>query len=241
MTKRNSMLAKYYIFIGVVILAVVLYRNFDDLLDKAKSLRPVPAGPSVSRGSAPPSTQAPPVAGTGRGSGSVQQAIQPPPGNQTIGKLIDAKQGNHFGPVVPVMDGEDRQLFRDHFKAKLASPEYISRKNRKGIPRTYQGYPEEALIKQDRARIAARIKTPDGVTPISIPVTSLKPPSIDGRVEAGEWQDAIEIPIGGTNFNTRILLLSDGRRLYLACRVPDDSTEAGYDQFRFYYHWLFSR
>ena len=56
-----------------------------------------------------------------------------------------------------------------------------------------------------------------------------------GHLARKEWDGAIEIPNAGGS-RTKLLLLSDGRELFFAADVAEDTTTGGYDQFRVYFH-----
>ena len=155
---------------------------------------------------------------------------------EPFGIPVDLYGIQRFGPVPKNIDPAAQQQFRDHFAAKLKNPDYIARNNRRGIPTEYQDYPEEVLIKHDRARVAAKMQAPKGTVPVEIPVIAGKSPVIDGHVDPKEWGEAIVLPAGGADVRTRIYLIADAERLYLACTAPDDTTETGFDQFRFYFH-----
>lgn len=123
------------------------------------------------------------------------------------------------------------------YARKLANPDYLAWKNRPGIPRDVQHFPEEAAIKAARSRLAAKIRPPAGITPYPIPLNREQPPpTIDGYLSPGEWDYALEIPIGVAGADTRLLLRADQGNLYLAADAPRDRTASGYDQLRFYLH-----
>ena len=61
-------------------------------------------------------------------------------------------------------------------------------------------------------------------------------PSIDGRFGEHEWQDALAVAIGINNADTTLYLMADDSHLYIACDAENETTEGGYDQFRFYIH-----
>jgi len=125
----------------------------------------------------------------------------------------------------------------DHaYEAKLANPEYVTWKSLPGLPSTYQNFAEEKDIKKTRSQLASRVSASEGLIPETIPTYSGSPPTIDGRIEPSEWKMATSIPIGLDDSNTRLFLISEGKRLYVACDVPADTTGKGYDQFRFYFH-----
>lgn len=227
-SEKNNGLKTYYIIIGIILLAVYLYDKYGDSLDLDKLQERFEQ-------ELPLQTDRETIREEKRK--AMQQAQQPlplPQPQKPFGRDIDFYTVQRFGPVIPD-DGQNQILFRQHYAAKLANRAYIKSKNRRGLPKGYQDYPEEELIKEIRSRIAAQLATPEGVSPAVIPIIST-PPAVDGNVSPAEWNDAIALSIGGSETGTRIYLASDGKQLYLACTVPDDQTTMGYDQFRFYYH-----
>jgi hypothetical protein len=129
-----------------------------------------------------------------------------------------------------------RKAFVEAYKAKFANPAYIKLLKQKGFPDGYQDFPEERGIKYARAAIARALAPPEGIKPIVIPMLKGQAPMIDGVIEVGEWSEAAAINVGGTDYKTTLLLSSDGKRLFLACDVPDEPIAESYDQFRFYFH-----
>ncbi|MBI2993909.1 MAG: hypothetical protein HYY48_07010 [Gammaproteobacteria bacterium] len=249
MAQDSSTLRQVYFVVGVILVLVLLNERFgdtskiSDFWNQAFQERE----PETSPGTSPPA----PAAAL-RTVKSVEPALpaQPPETvaeppavspaaprmEEPFGIPVDVYRIQRFGPVPKNVDPAGQQQFRDHFAAKLRNPDYIARNNRKGIPTDFQDYPEEALIKQDRARVAAKMEAPKNTTPVDIPILSGKSPVIDGFVDPNEWGEAIVLPAGGADIRTRIYLVADGKRLYLACTAPDDTTETGFDQFRFYFH-----
>ncbi|HYB70339.1 MAG TPA: hypothetical protein VEH80_06715 [Candidatus Bathyarchaeia archaeon] len=127
-------------------------------------------------------------------------------------------------------DAERLQLV---LAAKLANPAYVRWQHRESYRQTYQTFDEEALFKEIRSDVAARVTAPAGVEPVRIPLAAGHPPTIDGRVAELEWREAARIEL---EKGTVLYALSDGRWLYVAADVPSDTTEEGFDQLRFYYH-----
>lgn len=245
MAQNDNTVKQFYFVVAVILVLVLLNDRFGDRLNidefwkqsfqktapETSPVTPLPAPVAVPQTVKPlePVVPAPTPE-------TLAQPPAAPPMEEPFGTPVDLYSIQRFGPVPTNIDPAGQQQFREHFAAKLANPDYIARNNRKGIPTDYQDYPEEALIKQDRARIAAKIKAPANTTPVTIPVTSDKAPVIDGYVDPNEWGEAIVLAVGGTGIRTRIYLIADGKRLYLACTAPDDTTATGFDQFRFYYH-----
>jgi len=124
----------------------------------------------------------------------------------------------------------------DAYAAKLANADYVAWKSQSGIPTTYQAFPEEEAIKSARSLLASRVSAPEGVVSVRVPTSVTGVPNVDGRIDEGEWDRAVAIPIGIDGSDTRLRLVADGKHLYLACDVPGDTTGKGYDQFRFYFH-----
>ncbi len=126
--------------------------------------------------------------------------------------------------------------FEQAYAAKLRNPEYLVFKSKSGLPKQYQSFSEEFEIKAARARIANSLIAPPGVTPTEIPMLDNPQIAIDGFFSSQEWDDALSVPIGIDGASTRLFLAADAEHLYLACDVPEETTDRGYDQFRFYFH-----
>ena len=121
------------------------------------------------------------------------------------------------------------------FQAKLANPEYVSWKSRRG-PSGVQRFPEEWQIKSLRAAMASKLQPPAGIRPLKIPLACSDAPQIDGEFAEGEWNSALALSMVPEVNRTELRILSDGRRLFLACDVPGETTAGGWDQLRFYIH-----
>jgi hypothetical protein len=133
--------------------------------------------------------------------------------------------------AAPALSDADRlQLV---LQAKLANPAYVRWHAREWYRQPYQTFEEEALLKEIRSRLAATRTLPAGVSVTTIPQVTTGLPVIDGRLHPDEWRAAVRLELG---HGTQLYLLSDGRRLYLGCDVPSDTTAEGFDQLRFYYH-----
>lgn len=122
------------------------------------------------------------------------------------------------------------------FQAKLANPEYVSWMSRRGLPSGEQRFPEERQIKALRAAMASKLWPPAGTRPLKIPLVCSDAPQIDGEFPEGEWKSALTLPMIPEVSRTELKILSDGRRLFLACDAPGETTAGGWDQFRFYIH-----
>ena len=86
-----------------------------------------------------------------------------------------------------------------------------------------------------RSRLAAARNAPQDATVLTIPVSG-RIPVIDGLIGAEEWLGALRIALVPGALGSSVQLMSDGKHLYLAADVPADTTETGYDQFRFWFH-----
>ncbi len=128
------------------------------------------------------------------------------------------------------------QALAEAYRAKLDNPRYLEWKNRSGLPTGYQDFPEEARIKEARAALARDRGAPEGATVRTIPLRDDGAPAIDGTIGSGEWSGALELSLGGDLRETRLYLLSDGAKLYIAADAPGDTTTTGWDQLRFHYH-----
>jgi hypothetical protein len=131
----------------------------------------------------------------------------------------------------------EEQLLLQAYEKKLANPKYVAWISQPGLPVGYQAFEEEALIKSIRARIARNLNAPTNARIVHIPVAA-GAPVIDGRLDNMEWIGAAVVPMEPPHQKTRLMLLSDGKRLFLGADVPDEVTRDGFDQFRFYYHVL---
>jgi len=109
-------------------------------------------------------------------------------------------------------------------------------KSESGLPKHFQSFPEEVEIKEVRSQVAKTLMAPTGVKPAVIPQLQGPPPSIDGRCSENEWQDTLEVAIGVNDADTTLYLVADDAHLYLACDAANETTEDGYDHFRFYMH-----
>lgn len=105
-------------------------------------------------------------------------------------------------------------------------------------PRSWNMLPwrdTEAWLKAARTRVAAARAAPPGAEVLTVPTTAVAP-RIDGVEAPGEWDAALWIPLRGAAEGTAVGLLVHGGRLYVTARAPADTTETGYDQFRFWFH-----
>ncbi len=93
----------------------------------------------------------------------------------------------------------------------------------------------EHWTKAARSRLAASRVAPQDAEIRNIPISE-RSPVMDGRFAENEWQGALRIALSPESLGSSVLLISDGKRLFLAADAPADTTETGYDQFRFWFH-----
>lgn len=157
---------------------------------------------------------------------TLYQAIAPKPA-----ELID--RDPPYQPIAPAnLETDLTTLYRQ----KLANTDYVAWLNKPGIPLGYQEFIEEHHIKYVRAKIAKDIFLPANTKPLKIPVIAAAKITIDGDIQQQEWQQAIRIPLQPEETGSILYLQADNDWLYLAADVPGDTTEKGFDQFRFYIH-----
>lgn len=133
-------------------------------------------------------------------------------------------------------DGYSGMSLLQLYQQKLANPSYVERKSQSGLPKGFQNFAEEYQIKQVRANIAKELKLPPNQSARLIPLNLNTDISIDGSIQALEWQSALQIPLTNDGVQTTIYLQANKEWLFLAADVPADITAKGYDQFRFYFH-----
>ncbi len=152
---------------------------------------------------------------------TLYQAIAPPPAELP------------YQPIAPAnIDTDLTTLYRQ----KLANSDYVAWLNKPGIPLGYQDFIEEHHIKYVRAKIAKNLALPANTKPLNIPVIAAAKITIDGAIQQQEWQQAIRIPLQPEEAGSILYLQADNDWLYLAADVPGDTTQSGFDQFRFYIH-----
>ena len=122
------------------------------------------------------------------------------------------------------------------YRNKLANPEYVAWKSQPGLPKGYQDFIEEHQIKYKRAEIARNLVLPAGVGALAIPVITDRAINIDGDIQQNEWLKAALIKLEPESTGSTLYLQADKDWLYLAADVPGDTTQEGFDQFRFYIH-----
>jgi hypothetical protein len=117
---------------------------------------------------------------------------------------------------------------------KFQDPKYAAALSSRGqIPDSFH-MPEERWLRKARDEIARARRAPEGVRVLVIPRAKLAP-TLDGRIYVEEWAGALRLPLEPAG-SAAVLLLAHGGRLYLAAHAFADKTEAGYDQFRFWFH-----
>ncbi|HOX43618.1 MAG TPA: C25 family cysteine peptidase [Myxococcota bacterium] len=62
-----------------------------------------------------------------------------------------------------------------------------------------------------------------------VPFLAGEAPSVDGRLERGEWSQGASLELDPSRPGQRLLLAHDGQRLYLALDLPADTSEEDYD------------
>jgi hypothetical protein len=167
-----------------------------------------------------------------------QPIVAPKPGKQidrdTLYQAIAPSPAElPYQPIAPAnIDTDLTTLYRQ----KLANTDYVSWLNKPGIPLGYQDFIEEHHIKYVRAKITKSLALPANTKALKIPVIPAAKINIDGVIQYPEWQQAISIPLQPEETGSILYLQADNDWLYLAADVPGDTTEKGFDQFRFYIH-----
>ncbi len=117
---------------------------------------------------------------------------------------------------------------------KFVNPEYAAALNARGqIPKTFH-MPEEQWLRKARAEIAKARRAPEAARVLAVP-RARQAPSLDGRIYVEEWAGALRLPLEPAGA-AAVLLLAHGGLLYVAAHAFADKTDAGYDQFRFWFH-----
>ncbi len=167
-----------------------------------------------------------------------QPIIMPKPGKQTdrdtlYQAIAPTPDELLYQPIAPAnIDTDLTTLYRQ----KLANTDYVAWLNKPGIPLGYQDFIEEHHIKYIRAKIAKNLALPAKTKPLKIPVIAAAKITMDGAIQYQEWQQAISIPLQPEETGSTLYLQADNDWLYLAADVPGDTTQSGFDQFRFYIH-----
>lgn len=122
------------------------------------------------------------------------------------------------------------------YHEKFANPAYLRWYNLPGLPQGYQDYPEEHAIKYARARLAEQRRAPPDTPVASIASRTALKVAVDGVIDDQEWRDARRIALEPQTTGGVLYLQADTEWLYIACDAPGETTEAGFDQLRFYFH-----
>ncbi len=125
----------------------------------------------------------------------------------------------------------ERRL-KEALLCKIQRPEYqLARAERLldlGPP-----FPEEAFIRTLRNRLAQMRPPPANTEIYKVPLVSTRP-TVDGILQANEWSDALTLEPPGTR--TRVLLIADRHRLYVAADVGDQTTPHPWNSLRLILH-----
>lgn len=152
--------------------------------------------------------------------------------------LALAQQPWH-GPYVPAAPpsppaGPSADLLQA-IVAKFSNPQWAAELEARGrLPGSSARMPEELALRRARADLARTNRAPEGATVLAIPRSRMVP-SVDGRVYVDEWGGALRIPLAPATGGS-VLLLAHGDRLFVGAMSTADKTEAGFDQFRFWFH-----
>ncbi len=120
------------------------------------------------------------------------------------------------------------------YKAKLTSPAYQDWKQVNHRTMEGQSFEEERQIKKVISQMTKQVNVPEGKPVSVIPIKTSNFPNVDGKIQEGEWEGALEIDIGYGDVYTPIYLLSDSKRLYVAADVIQGKTRK--TSFFFKYH-----
>jgi len=168
-----------------------------------------------------------------------QPIVAPKPGKQidrdTLSQAI-APQVDRDPPYQPIAPDNIEADLTTLYRQKLANADYVAWLNKPGIPLGYQDFIEEHHIKYVCAKIAKGLALPAKTKPLKSPVVTAEKITLDGAIQQQEWQQAIRIPLQPEETGSFLYLQADNDWLYLAADVPGDTTQNGFDQFRFYIH-----
>lgn len=160
-------------------------------------------------------------------------AILPMPTPLSASIADEQKKDDIYHSAVPTVNERD---LGNLYQTKLANPDYLRWLDLPGIPKGYQDYPEEYAIKSARAQIAAELKAPAGAKVETVFMHSDIKIEIDGVIDDSEWQGAKRFALSPATSRTVLYLQADSEWLYIACDAPEETTESGFDQLRFYFH-----
>jgi hypothetical protein len=172
----------------------------------------------------------------------------PPSPPRAIARALEETESVPSQPALPSEEREEEEPYRvvipaiketdiaKLYRQKLANPDYLRWFDLPGLPLGYQDYPEEHAIKYARAQIAAELRAPANVSVAAIPLRQGLNIAIDGVIDGREWQSARRLELFPQAAGSALYLLADFEWLYIACDVPGEKTEDGFDQLRFYFH-----
>jgi len=143
---------------------------------------------------------------------------------------------DHDTPYQPIKPKDSEDDLSALYRKKLANPQYLAWKNKPGLPKGYQDNIEERHIKYALAKISNNLKLPGKTKVQSIPLISASSIAIDGIIQTNEWKRASKVKLEPNESGSTLYLQADKDWLYLAVDVPGDTTQSGWDQFRFYIH-----
>ncbi len=135
----------------------------------------------------------------------------------------------------PAISGDDLALGKA-IAQKLANPEFAAARSQRGrLPPNSFAMPEEHLVRLARDRLVRARRAPADARVLDIPRIATAP-TVDGLVGGSEWIGALRIALEPAQKKAVVVLAVHGAQLYLGALAPGDTTETGYDQFRFWYH-----
>jgi len=138
--------------------------------------------------------------------------------------------------MAPAPGDSDHVRLGKAIARKLMNPEFAAARSQRGrLPPDSFGMPEEAAVREARDKLARVRRAPAGAEVRVIPRVAAAP-TIDGQVGGSEWTGALRIALEPARKKAAVLLMVHADQLYLAALAPGDTTETGFDQFRFWYH-----
>lgn len=162
-----------------------------------------------------------------------EPAIMSMPVPESVSIADEKKTDNVYHPATPIVNVRD---IGNLYRQKLANPDYRRWLDLPGLPKGYQNYPEEYAIKYARAQIAGGLIAPAGEKVEPLPLHSDLAIEINGVIDDSEWTNAKRFALSPATSRTVLYLQADAEWLYIACDVPAETTESGFDQLRFYFH-----
>lgn len=154
-----------------------------------------------------------------------------------LGQAKPVSGALYMGPP-PTLDlaGEAHEAFAEAYFQKFENPAYEAFKSQPGLPSVFFDCPEEDQIKAVREMLVRSVTVPSSVQPTVVPTRHGLSVEVDGFLEDPSWTQAARFPVGIDGSKATLWMMADDEFLYLACDVPEEVTDAGYDQFRFYLH-----